>query len=217
MKKTLLTLLFAATAATTFSQGKVNLINDAASLVVLTTDTYWLKAADVAQAGVAVGNLTPLNSRITLAAGLYGGTSSSSLFLYSTVLLNNPGTPGGYIPATHIILNAQANGAPLIYGIANGTPIGPTTPWFQVRVWDSAYPTYEQAWAACSYATHGAEFQMNPGPSLSYPNTAPAGINSTWVDAPFTFGLAPEPSPFALGALGMLVLVILRRPRSVSR
>ena len=191
-------------------QGKVNLINDAASLVFLFTDTSLLKAADRPQSGQAVGNLTPLFSGTTLVAGLYGGTSSSSLFLYSTVTLTDQGTPGGYIPGTHIVLNAQPNGAPAIPGIANGTPIGASTPWFQVKVWDATYATCESALSAGAYATFGREFQFNPGPSLSYPNTAPAGVNSTWTDGPFWIPI-PEPSTTALVGLSAAVLIAFRR------
>ncbi len=214
MKKTLLIPLFAAAAATGFAQGKVNLINDAASLIVLTTDTSKLRAADVAQAGEAVGNLNPLGSGTTLVAGLYGGTSSSSLFLYSTVTLNNSSVPGGYIPATHIQLSAQANGAPLINGIANGTPIGAGTPWFEVRLWDSAYATFEAAASAYAYRGGSAMFQFNPGASLSYPNTAPPGVNSTWIEGNIViYGGAPIPEPSipALLGLGSLVLLFRRR------
>jgi hypothetical protein len=211
MKALLLAASLAIATATTFAQGKVNLINDSASLIVLATDTAMLKAADAALAGQAVGNQVMLPSGVTFVAGLYGGTSSSSLFLYSTVLLNNQGWPAGYIPSTHIVLDAQPNGAPAIPGITSGTAIGATTPWFQVKVWDSAYATFAGAWAAGAYATLGAEFQMNPGPSIAYENTAPPGINSSWQDANIVFAYVPEPSGIALVGLGVLALAASRR------
>ena len=187
MKETLLACLFMTASLTALAQGKVNLINDAASLVT---------------------PLPPPASGITLMAGLYGGTSSSGLFLYSTVLLNDQSLPPGYIPGTHIVLSAQPNGAPLINGIANGTAIGATTPWFQVRVWDSAYASFEGAMASGSYwLLWGPEFQFNPGPSLNYPNTAPPGVNSTWSETPIT---TPEPSTLALVGLGAATLLIFR-------
>ncbi len=81
MKMLLSTALLAAAAATAFAQGKVNLINDAASLIVLSTTSSFLNPADISLAGLPVGNLVTLPSGATLVAGLYGGTSSSSLFL----------------------------------------------------------------------------------------------------------------------------------------
>ena len=210
MKRSLFGCFFLATSLTALAQGKVNLINDSASLIVLSTDTSLVLAADRALAGQPVGNMAPLPSGVTLVAGLYGGTSSSSLFLYSTVALTDAATPAGYIPATHIVLNANAvTGAPAIPGIANGTPITAATPWFQVKVWDSAFPTFAQA-AGAGYATFGALFQMNPGPSLSYPNTAPPGVNSTWTEG--NIGLPiPEPSTLALIGLGAAALLSFRR------
>jgi hypothetical protein len=126
------------------SQGKVNLVNDSASLVVLSA-TGALFPADLGLAGQAVGNSSPLPSGITLVAGLYAGINQNALFLYSTVALNNAGLPAGRIPAQPVILNAQANGAPAIPGIPGGTPIGANTPWFQVKIWDAAYPSFEAA------------------------------------------------------------------------
>ena len=210
MKKLLLTSALLAVCTGAFAQGKVNLFNDAASLIVLTTDTSAVLAADTALAGQAVGNLTPLPSGKTLLAGLYGGTSSSSLFLYSTVALTDAATPAGWIPATHMLLNANAaTGAPAIPGIANGTAITAATPWLQVKVWDSAFATYELA-VGQGYTGKGAEFQFNPGPSLSYPSTAPAGVNSTWIDGNIVLSV-PEPSTFALAGLGAAALMIFRR------
>ena len=214
MKQGLLTILVAGVSAAGFGQGKVNLINDAASLIVLHTDTGLLNPADVGLAGQAVGNLTPLPSGAALLAGLYAGTSSSTLFLYSTVTLTDQGTPGGYIPGTHMVLNANAaTGAPAIPGIANGTAIAAATPWLQVRVWDARFPSYEAAQAVGhNYSGVGPEFQFNPGPSLSYPNTAPAGVNSTWTDGNIVLVWPiPEPSGLALVGLGAASLAVLRR------
>lgn len=169
-------------------QGKVNFVNDAASLIVLPTDTSQLMAADAALAGQPVGNQVLLPSGKTLVAGLYGGTSSSHLYLYSSVVLNDAAMPAGYIPPMHVVLNANpATGAPAIPGIANGTPITATTPWFQVKVWDAAFASFEAALGQ-GYAGQGAPFQLNPGPSLPYVNTAPAGVNSTWTDSVFILG-----------------------------
>lgn len=162
--------------------------------------------------GQPVGNSTPLPSGITLVAGLYGGTSSSSLFLYSFTTLNVAANPAGTIPAYHVVLNADATpGAPAIPGIASGTPIGASTPWFQVRIWDGSAPNYAAALAQNLYVGSGALFQLNPGPSLAYTSTAPPGVNSTWVDGAITVQMVPEPGTFALAGLGAAAMLIFRR------
>lgn len=215
MKATLLACLILIVSLTALAQGKVAVVNDSASLVVLTTDTAKLFPADRGLAGQAVGNSVPLPSGVVLMVGLYGGTSSSSLFYYppsfpSSALLNNAGSLAGIINPILLVLNANAaTGAPAIPGIASGTPIGAATPWFQVRIWDSSYASYAAAVAAGSaYVMQGLEFQLNPGPSLAYTFTAPAGPNSTWVDVPFG---VPEPSTPSLISLGAAVLLIFRR------
>lgn len=213
MKPTLLTGFLLTASLAALGQGKVNLVNDGGSLAVLTTDLNLLLPADRPLAGKGA-NVILLSGK-TLVAGLYGGTSSSSLFLYSTIALSDAATPDGLIPPTHIVLNANpATGAPAIPGIANGTAITAATPWLQVRIWDSAYATYELAWDAYSYIGSGAGFQFNPGPSLSYPNTAPAGVNSTWTDGTIIVHLpTPEPSTLALVGLGAAIFLLCCRRR----
>jgi hypothetical protein len=209
MKKTLLTVALAAASVAAFAQGKVNVIGDTASPIVLGTRTM---PQDASLVGQPIGNATALPSGVTLVAGLYGGTSSSSLFLYSFTTLNVTANPAGTIPAFHVVLNAGATpGAPGIPGIAAGTAIGSGTPWFQVRIWDGSAPTYDAALAANEYTGEGAVFQLNPGPSLAYTSTAPPGANTTWTDAPITVQLVPEPGTFALAGLGAAAMLIFRR------
>jgi len=212
MKKTLLTLGFVALSVAAFAQGRVNVLNDAGSPVQLTSNTSLVLSGDLSLAGVSVGNSTPLPSGIVLAAGLYGGTSAGSLFLYSATTMNTA-IPAGSIPAFHVVLNANAaTGAPAIPGIASGTAIGANTPWFQVRIWDNAYANYDLARAAGAYTGFGAEFQLNPSPSaIAYTGTTPPGANSTWQDAPIVVALVPEPSTFALAGLGAAAMLIFRR------
>jgi hypothetical protein len=213
MKKLLLTSALLAVCAGAFAQGKVNLINDGASLITLTTVSGQAAAADQSLLGQAVGNLTPLPSGQILMAGLYGGTSQGSLFLYSTFTMNlsSPGS-AGVIGPLHIVLSANAaTGAPLINGIPAGTAIGAGTPWFQIRVWNSTFASYEAAAAAgTSYLGQGAAFQMNPGSSIAYINTSPSA-NSTWTDSPIVVAMVPEPSTFALAGLGAAAMLIIRR------
>lgn len=214
MKKTLLTLTLALVSVGALAQGRINVLNDASSLIVMTTVTGLLKANDVSMAGQAVGNTVLLPSGIVLEAGIYGGTSSSSLFLYSTTLLNVAGDPAGYAHPFGVALTSQPNGAPNIPGIALGTPFGAATPWFQLKVWDSTYPTYAAALAANAYVSlsGNALFQMNPQTSaIARTPTTPPGPNSSWAETPIVVGLVPEPSSFALAGLGAAALMIFRR------
>jgi hypothetical protein len=193
MKKPFLVFLLAVESITGFAQGKVTVINDGASLVILSTDTALIRAPDTGLAGQAVGNAVPLPSGVVLMAGLYAGTSFTAPFYYyppnspAAALLNNASQPAGTIGPFQVQLNANpATGAPAIPGIALGTAIGSSTPWFQVRVWDSAYATFAAAIAGGAYWGEGPIFQMNPGSSIAYPFTSPAGLNSTWFERTYS-------------------------------
>jgi len=222
MKKLLLTSALVAACAGAFAQGKVNLFGDPSSLVTLSSTAGSYLAADAALAGQPVGNTTSLPSGATLIAGLWGGTSQSSLHLYSTYVMNNTAAGSqGLIGPLHIQLSSATAidpAAATINGIASGTAIGATTPWFQVRVWDQSAGVgiggYAAAVAANKYAGQGALFQMNPGPSLGYPNTAPPGANSSWTEGNIVISASatvPEPSTFALAGLGAAAMLIFRR------
>jgi hypothetical protein len=189
MKKIIQTTLLTFVSVAALAQGKVNLINDAASPVIYG------------------GTLFPTG--ITLEAGLYGGTNSTALFLYSATAFTISSGGSGVIGPMHIVLNAQPNGAPAIPGIANATPITPSNPWFQVRVWDSSYPSYESAFASGAPTGEGSLFQMNPGASIAYVNTAGPSPNSTWVDGPIY--VTPEPSTLALAGLATAGMLLYRR------
>jgi hypothetical protein len=211
MKKAVLVFMASLACIASLAQGKINLINDGASLVMFAANGP-INAADASLRGQPIGNSTPLPSGVTLTAGLWGGTNSSSLFFYSATALTStaPGS-AGVIGPMHIVLNAQPDGAPAIPGILNATPIGPSTPWFDVRVWDASYANYEAAFAAGAYAAAGFPFQMNPGPSIAYVNTAGPSANSTWTEGPIWMGLIPEPSSFALAGLAAAMLILRRR------
>ena len=131
---------------------------------------------------------------------LYGGTSSSSLSLITTVLLNNPSASAGQIPSTQLILPNIPGGQ---------------TAWFQLRIWsDPAYASYEAALAAGGpiYFGESPEFSMIPGSNVTYPSP----INSpgtTWVEAPLYIGLVPEPSVLRLAGLAGSLVWLFRRAR----
>src|SRR5712664_1393519 len=117
MKKLILTSAMLVASVAAFAQGKINLINDAASLVMLSTSGN-VSNSDVSLRGAAIGNSTPLLSGVILTAGLFGGTTSSQLYLYSTTALTSA-TAGsaGIIGPMHIQAFANASGALAIPGI----------------------------------------------------------------------------------------------------
>lgn len=157
-------LLLAASSAGAFAQGKVSLQNDAASPITL--DSWNVLPADIAVAGQAVATTGPLPSGIMLSVGLYAGTSSTALGLVSSEIMNpggGTGQPPGAILVRHIILPFPGGGMD----------------YFQVRVWNSAYTNYEQAFAAGTYTGENNIFTMTPGTSIVYPSIISGG-GSTW-------------------------------------
>jgi hypothetical protein len=206
MKKLILTSAMVVASMAAFAQGKINLINDSASLVMLSSSNQ-VSAADASLRGQAIGNSTPLPSGVTLTAGLWGGASAGALFFYSaTALTSAAAGSAGVIGPMHILLSS-----PLINGIPSGTPITSSTPWFDVRVWDASYATYDLALQAGAYTGAGAPFQMNPSSTIAYPNTAGPGPNSTWTEAPIFVSQVPEPASFAFAGLAGAAMLIFRR------
>jgi alpha-tubulin suppressor-like RCC1 family protein len=141
--------------------------NDAGSVIQLPSVSSLLFSADLGLAGQPIPTTGPLPSGIVLAAGLYAGTSSSSLDLVGRVVLNPVGGTGrlpGIFPPTNIILPFA--GGSLAY--------------FQVKVWDAAFPSYEaQLFAGVSdYSAVDNVFTMTPG-SASNPSILNGG-GSTW-------------------------------------
>ena len=205
MKKVIITTaLVAVTAVTAFAQGKVTMQNQIpASLVTLTSDTSKVLAADVAQAGTAVGNLVPLASGKTLVAGLYAGPANSAVAgPYAPragdargYILNNVAWGAGIIPATTYQLNAA--------GVLPALPAGATT--VQVKVWDASYATYEAAYTAASYVGQSSTFQFTTGGSVTYPNIM------TSLTTPIVVALVPEPTVAAIAGLGIASMLVFRR------
>jgi hypothetical protein len=209
MKKTLLTLALVGATAAAFAQGKVSLQMDLP--IMFGPGPQYVLPADLAFAGQVVpNNGTTLPSHIYMVVGLYGGTSSGSLTLQGTAALNpigGNGSPDGFFPITHLVTTLAA-------GVAQ---------YFQVKIWDSAYATYEaQALAGrvgtgLDYAAQNNIFTMTPSSSISYPPINGGG-GSTWVsvgnedvNALLITSQVPEPTTFALVGLGAAGLMIFRR------
>jgi len=216
MKKTLLTLALVAATAAAFAQGKVQVNNDGASAITL-GDSAHVRAADQGVAGLAVATSAPLPSGVVLNVGLYAGASSSSLSL-AAVSSSSPNTDS---PISFNPVGGQAGGpAPGIIGIhkyqLSAFPSG--TIFVQLKVWDSAFASYDLALAGGSYTGLNNVSQITLGTSLAYPSIV-NGAGSTWAAAgnasPLVVGIpgsvTPEPGTMALAGLGAAAMMVFRR------
>jgi len=214
MKKTVLTLALVAASMAAFAQGKVKVVNDGASAFTL-SDINHVLAADAALAGQPIPTTGPLPSGKVLEVGLYYGATAGSLSLAtidptspnSNPSMLNPLGGGSGVPGV-------MNGASIKITGPSGVPAGTT--FFQVKIWDSAFSSYEaeQAAGGADYLGQSAVFSMTPGPSITYPSVLNGG-SSTWAavgnEAPILVGVVPEPATFALAGLGAAAMLIFRR------
>lgn len=191
MNKILFIFFAAAGAVAALGQGKVSLQMD---LPIIFGPTP--KLADAGLANQPIPNNGPLPSGIVLEVGLFGGTSSTSLTLQGTAVLNpvgGNGLPNGFFPVTHVITS-----------LPGGIPA-----YFQVEVWDSTYATPLAALFAGSYAAWNNIFTMTPGTSIFYVPINSGG-GTTWSavgnETPFVVFYLPEPSGLTLIALGVTLL-----------
>lgn len=113
--------------------------------------------------------LRPETANVNLLAALYAGTTSNYLTMQSPAVL----VSGGNIPPTDVTLAGAVH-------------------YFQARVWDSAYASYEAALIAGSFVGEGEVFTMNvvPFPTV---RTAPPSIYSTWHDGPIVASQPVQP------------------------
>jgi len=215
MKKTLLTLTLVAATAAAFAQGKVGFGNNGSSLVTL-ADSAHVMPADQGVAGLPVATSGPaLPSGVRLDVGLYVGSSSSSLALVTTTttspvtaspLIVNPASGGSGVAGQWSPANYQIN------GFAGGTVF------LQVKVWDSAFATYDLALAGSAYTGLDNVFSMTLGTSFPYPAMTSGG-GTTWAAAgnnnPIVVGvpgtITPEPGTMALAGLGAAAMMVFRR------
>lgn len=190
MKKTILTLALVAATAAAFAQGKVQMANNGATAITFDANPL---TQDAALANQGVPTTGPLPSGITLVCGLYAGTSSTSLSLYTTVVIN-PAAGTGQAPG--VISPTRAT-----------LPWGAVLTFMEVKVWNNAFADYDAA--SGSYRGSTAMFTMTPGTSIAYPNTYNGG-GTTYAQVPLIVSV-PEPSTFALAGLGAAALMIFRR------
>jgi hypothetical protein len=208
MKKTLLTLALVATSVAAFAQGKVTFGNDSNHYFVLgttlpadnglgggTTNT----AGNTVSGAPGATTAGPLPSGYTLVAGLYAGTSSTSLALQSSTT-SLTGT--GYLAP-----GRMANRSTLLT-VAGGTPV-----FFRIILVDNVGSVLDPASAVpgispnTSYFGYSAIFSFNPGTGLTYPLL----VNAAGWTGNLVVNAVPEPSSFALAGLGMASLLIFRR------
>jgi len=212
MKKVVLTLTASLACLAAFAQGKISFQTDSVHLAYYTSNTN----------GISNANLPPGG----LTADLYMGTSSGSLFLYSSTTFS--ATPGKW---NSLSVQANANAGSGAPGIGGGTPVfvvaqirgGGDAPASQLN--GALLGTAPDAYAATlGYSWYGwsQEFQFTLGSGVTYPvmYTAPSWAPGT-TDLSSTAGAGtrgaigvtavPEPTSMALLGLGSAALLIFRR------
>lgn len=188
MKKTLLTMTLAAIHLAAFAQGKVTFGNGPTHLIVFTSDSFQLPAQYAPYAGLPVPQMGTPNGQLQyFTAQLLAGTSSTSLSLQSTL------TPAGFTGFADGRMGSQTV-------TLSGVPAG--TAFFQVIIWETAGGSYANA----TVRGESPVFQTTAG------SFAPTPIDSAsgWAAGPIVLTAVPEPSIYALAALGAASLLLFR-------
>lgn len=212
MKKLVLTAVASLACLGAFAQGKIGFVTDSLHLV------YWQGGA---LDGSAVNSDNMAAGVTGVAAYLYMGTSSSSLFLYSSTTFGAQASG----PGKWTLANVQAN--------ANGTTGAPAIPSGSVFVevavlsTEKAAPNTFDTASFGTFAAHGTSslITFNLGTSVTYPVLYGPNSGGSW--APGTqvldqYGagsrgaigvitVIPEPGTFALAGLGAAAMLIFRR------
>jgi len=193
MKKLLLTLaVVAATALTTYGQGRVNFNNTASGILIgITTDPAKAAAGEGA-VGAHLGSnysiqlLWALGTFATQAAFDAANPSSSAAIAFVGTT-GNDATGAGFFDGATPAMNG---------------PAGTYT--MQARAW---FNNGQFATFAAAFPTHNT----GVSPLFSVNVTAPPnGVVNTTIPA-FVVEVIPEPATFALAGLGAAVLLLFRR------
>jgi len=198
MKKTILTLaLVAATAVSSFAQGKVTFGNDSTRLFQI----------GITAPGDVAGPITagPMASGLTLVASLYAGAPGSLALQTSINITGTDFLAPGRMANKAVILSVPGGVAQTFQIIF--TDGGGTRP---ANL--NGLATYDQFGATTYFGTSGL-FTAVPGTSIAYPflyqTTSP--VLSTWAAGPLTINAVPEPSSIVLAGLGAASLLMFRR------
>ena len=195
--------------------GLASFQNDSSSLITLAGPSNVLPA-DLSVANQAVNTSGALTGGISLDVGLYAGYSPGSLSLAIVYIGTNPilldpasggsGVPGEWNPQNLEFAGFQAG----------------ETVFMQIKVWDSAYSSYEAEVSAHplgdDYSGINNVFQMTPD-GITYPSIITGG-GSTWTavgnENPIIVGVAsvPEPSTIGLVVVGLLGVLTIRRRKA---
>jgi len=211
MKKLVLTAVASLACLGAFAQGKIGFATDSLHLV------YWQGGA---LDGTGVNSDNMVAGLAGLNAYLYMGTSSSSLFLYSSTTFGAQASgPGKW---------SLANVAAFANGTTGAPAIGSGSVFVQVAVLSTEKPapnTFDSA-AFGTFAAHGTTlapitFTLGTGPTypvLTGPNSGGTWAVGTRVMDQYGVGsrgaigvVVPEPTSFALAGLGAAALMIFRR------
>jgi hypothetical protein len=219
MKKSILLLAIVAATATASGQAKVKLLNSSNSPFTLTSDTGRLFPEDINLASQPIPTTGPLPSGRTLVVGLYEGLTSDSLSLANVI---------GGTGINPVAINPSSGGFPRD-GIANPQNLViDNTPtrricFFQLKVWDAIYPTFELALIATGGQDYFGEnnvWSMAPLGGLAYDDLRVFG-GSTWTavgnESPVIVAIAPEPGSLALAGFGGATLLIFCHRKHLGR
>jgi len=192
MKKLILASVLAAALANVTAFGQGQLIFGVSGAV----NSIKADSAAAAKLGIATGANIPGAGRFT--ADLY----------YAPLTAGNP-------PADTALVGGQMGAAYSIVApgtIAGGTRTTPATTaggadaWFQVRVWETTFGSFDAAVAGGGAYGKSSVFRFT---TSAPPTGVPQTING--VVSPFVVTVVPEPSTLAFGALGLLGFFLLRR------
>ena len=179
MKNLLSLSLVLTTTTMAFAQGKLCFCNNSDNLIYLTPWLDHLEPADASKtvAGFPLAGssaftgpgstIAALAGSPTLIAGLWGGTSPSSMTLRTTTTIADVIFAGQVVPVNVVLA-----------GLPAGTPA-----WFQIQVYDSRATSAADAWArGFMYAGVSQVFQATPQAGVFSPiySRSPSPVNSTW-------------------------------------